>query len=210
MHYLYVITNVTNNKVYIGQSCKENDRWRQHRYFAKSDKPIQYIHHAMKKYGIDNFTYQVVAMTITQDDADKTEEQLIIQYDSRNKDKGYNISSGGDTAWNRGLPKEQQPMYGKKQSDYQKKRVSEVHTGTEKPHTIEWSEKMSKIMSGRKKDEAWKFKIAKSSIGKHNKFSQNIELKIVRLWNKNVPVKELSVMFDCAPGTIRNIVKRHS
>src|SRR5271155_6217700 len=148
MHYLYRITNTINGKVYIGQSNKETERWRQHKWFAKQETPLQYIHHAMAKYGISNFIYEVIATCKTPEDADELEILLINQYDSRNKENGYNISSGGDVSWNRGLPKEQQPMYGKKQSEYFIVRMTEVHAGKAKPHTKEWSEKVSASLMG--------------------------------------------------------------
>lgn len=151
MFYLYKITNMLSSKVYIGQSDKETERWRQHKYFAKyPEKTRQYIHRAMNKYGIDNFIYEVIATCRTDGDADETEKLLIQQYDSQNQDYGYNIAPGGSAAWNRGLPPEQQPMYGKTQSDYQKQRMSEVHTGKIAPHSREWKDNMSKIMKGRK------------------------------------------------------------
>jgi len=92
MHYLYRITDALNNKIYIGQSNKETERWRQHKYLARQNEPVQYIHRAIKKYGVENFTYEVIAQCLTQEDADETEILLIKQYDSRNKDKGYNVA----------------------------------------------------------------------------------------------------------------------
>jgi len=148
MHYIYKITDTLNNKVYIGQSNKETERWRQHKYFARQDEPIQYVHRAMKKYGVENFIYEVIDFAENQWQADCLEINYVNQYNSRNKEKGYNISRGGDAAWNRGLPKEQQPMYGKKQSELFKQRMLEVHRGKTVIHSEEWKEQMSKIMMG--------------------------------------------------------------
>lgn len=90
---------------------------------------------------------------------------MISQYDSRNNEKGYNISPGGDIAWNRGLPKEQQPMYGKKQSEFQKQRMSEVHAGKTVIHSEEWRQMMSNLLTGRKRDEETIQKISISNKG---------------------------------------------
>ena len=160
MHYLYRITNQLNGKVYIGQSNKEKERWRQHKYFARQNA-IQYIHRAMAKYGIENFAYEVIAMCKTPEDADEIETQLITQYDSR--EKGYNISLGGDPAWNRGLPKERQPMYGKKQSDYQKQRCAEVHTGLSIFCSEETKKKMSTSHMGHLVSQETRQKLANAS-----------------------------------------------
>jgi group I intron endonuclease len=95
MHYLYRITNQLNQKVYIGQS-NNSRRWSQHKYFARNpEKTGQYIHRAMAKYGIENFIYEVIATCLIQDDANITEDILIKQYDSRNKEFGYNLNAGG-------------------------------------------------------------------------------------------------------------------
>jgi group I intron endonuclease len=96
MHYLYRITNQLNGKVYIGQTVDAGKRWVAHKSFARNDdKPRQYIHHAIAKYGSSNFVFEVIATCRTQEDTDAIEDQLIQQYDSRNKEKGYNLKTGG-------------------------------------------------------------------------------------------------------------------
>lgn len=96
MHYLYTITDMLNNKVYIGQTVDNKKRWMQHKAYAKHpEKTGQYIHRAMAKYGVENFTFDIIATCKTQEDANETESILIKQYDSRNKDHGYNLMIGG-------------------------------------------------------------------------------------------------------------------
>lgn len=167
MHYLYRITNQFNGKVYIGQSNKETERWRQHKYYARQDEPLQYIHRAMAKYGVENFIYEVIATCQTQNDADELETQLIVQYDSRDKNNGYNVAPGGDHPWNAGLPSELQPMFGKQQSDYQKQKMSETHTGMKlPPHTDEWKQRQKKWMTGRPASKETREKIAEANRNK--------------------------------------------
>ena len=95
MHYLYRITNQLSGKIYIGQSNNKR-RWSQHKYFARHPEQTgQHIHYAMAKYGIENFVFEPIASCRTQEDADEIESILIIQYDSRNKERGYNSRIGG-------------------------------------------------------------------------------------------------------------------
>ena len=205
MHYLYRIVNRLNHKVYIGQTVDEKRRWNAHKSFAKNPEQTgQYIHRSMAKYGIENFIYEVIATCRTQEDADETEAQLIKQYDSRNKKYGYNRSPGGDLCWNRGLPKEEQPMYGKRQSEYQKQRTSESHKGKLNSHSLEWSAKVSAALSGKKKNEKWKEKIAKAQ----TKFSDAQEVQIVNAYETGSTAKELSEQWGCSKRTIFNIVNR--
>ena len=95
MYFLYIIANKITNKIYIGQTKYPEKRWKQHKHLANKKIKHQHIHRAMNKYGIDNFTYEIIAQSINQEDADFAEIELIKQYDSRNPEIGYNFSAGG-------------------------------------------------------------------------------------------------------------------
>lgn len=56
---IYKITNQVNGKIYIGQSIDISRRWRQHRNASCYDSDIP-LYKAIKKYGIDNFTFEVI------------------------------------------------------------------------------------------------------------------------------------------------------
>lgn len=96
MYYLYRITNILNNKTYIGQSVNPGRRWKDHQWLSKNTQE-QYIHRAIAKYGVINFIFEVIATSKTQEDANLLEAQLIIQYNSLNSDFGYNLKPGGMT-----------------------------------------------------------------------------------------------------------------
>jgi group I intron endonuclease len=99
MYYLYKITCIINGKIYIGQTIDYNQRWRQHKWEANREFPRMIINKAMKKYGIDNFVYEVIATCKNIDDANETEAILIKQYESHiSIGKGYNVSNGGNNA----------------------------------------------------------------------------------------------------------------
>lgn len=139
MHYLYRITNLLDNKVYIGQSVDDKYRWRQHIYYAKNpEKTKQYIHRAMNKYGTVNFIFEIIATCRTQEDADMIEIQLISQYDSRNPEKGYNLCQGGGGGW-----------FGKHHTEESKEKNRKSHLGikqseeTKQKHSKTMKEKIS-------------------------------------------------------------------
>lgn len=93
---LYCITNLINNKVYIGQTIDVSKRWSDHRKAFNNLNPTQIIHHAMIKYGIENFLFEVIASCNTQDNANELETLLVSQYDSHiSAGKGYNATLGG-------------------------------------------------------------------------------------------------------------------
>jgi group I intron endonuclease len=200
MHRLYKITNTLNNKVYIGQSNNEIRRWRQHTRFAKQERPLQYVHRAMAKYGIDNFVCEVIAMCLTQEDADEAEIQLIKQYDSQNKGKGYNIASGGDHPWNAGLPKEQQPMYGKKQSEYFIARMTEVHGGKTFVHSENTKNQISRALLGRHRPQ----EVVDKFSGENNGQAKLSADKVLRI-RQEAPYTTYQELADKYGTTIQNI-----
>lgn len=55
---IYKITNLINNKVYIGQSKHIYRRWAQHRSDSKTKEMPLY--RAMRKYGIENFKFEII------------------------------------------------------------------------------------------------------------------------------------------------------
>lgn len=95
-----------NNKIYIGQSNRPRIRWYQHKKESKKDNPSMVINKAMKKYGIDNFTFEVIASILPVENgneyckiADECEEYFIQEYQSHILlGKGYNVSKGGSTS----------------------------------------------------------------------------------------------------------------
>ena len=94
---IYKITNLINQKIYIGQSINIGRRWEQHKYNANNPTSVEYdslLHKAFRKYGLDNFSFDIVEICIKQD-LDNREIYWIAYYDSTNLDKGYNISLGG-------------------------------------------------------------------------------------------------------------------
>lgn len=88
---IYKITNKINNHCYIGQSKNIEERWKHHRNFPlKNSKYPLYL--AFVKYGIDNFSFEVLE-ECSIDELDDKEIKYINQYDSYNN--GYNQTKGG-------------------------------------------------------------------------------------------------------------------
>lgn len=93
---IYKYTNRINGKVYIGQTVDEKQRIREHRNL-RGDFPF---HRAIRKYGWDNFEYEVVFTTISSDKdrlkllLDTMEKYFIRKFNSFGK-SGYNCTLGG-------------------------------------------------------------------------------------------------------------------
>ena len=87
---IYKITNLINDKIYIGKSVNIQKRWNQHKN-AKDSSPI---HLAIQKYGINNFVIDVLE-ECSKDELDQKEKYWIQKYNSYFGD-GYNATIGGD------------------------------------------------------------------------------------------------------------------
>lgn len=87
---VYIHRNLINGKVYIGQTCNLSERWRSggKNYFNS----IKFFN-AIKKYGWNNFSHEVLYDNLNQEAANTLEKELIEKYDSINN--GYNLKEGG-------------------------------------------------------------------------------------------------------------------
>ena len=93
MGYIYRIKNKIDNKIYIGQTIQDlDDRWKQH---LKKHSNCRYLKSAFKKYGVDNFEFQLVCITF-----DNCLDDMEIKYIERYNclvPNGYNLRLGGNS-----------------------------------------------------------------------------------------------------------------
>lgn len=91
---IYKITNIVNNKAYIGQSVRIERRIAEHRQSAlRGDDEVLY--RAMRKYGLQNFQYEVIC-ECEPSQLDELEQYYIQQYHTL-LPNGYNYQLGGST-----------------------------------------------------------------------------------------------------------------
>ena len=90
---IYKITNINNQKTYIGKTVKFLDRWRTH---AKRGCGIERIagklYDAMFEEGLENFTWEVIKVCSKEEQS--TEEKYWIDY-FKSDEYGYNSKKGG-------------------------------------------------------------------------------------------------------------------
>lgn len=54
------------------------------------------IRRAFDKYGWDNFEHMILYTDLTEEEAKQIEQELILKYQTQNREFGYNITAGGD------------------------------------------------------------------------------------------------------------------
>ena len=87
---IYKITNLINEKIYIGQSKNPEKRFKQHISGLKDS----IISAAIIKYGKENFSFEIIEEDI--DNYNEREIYWIQYYNSFNRDFGYNKTLGGE------------------------------------------------------------------------------------------------------------------
>lgn len=152
LHYIYKITNKTNGKMYIGRSKSVESRFYKHiriaETFSESDNHFQAIHGAIKKYGKENFIFDIIE-ECSEENANERESYWINQLKTQNKSYGYNLTSGGDGVLNRSEESKAKwlaKMLGRHLSEEHKQKISESNKG--KIISEEVKQKISKANSG--------------------------------------------------------------
>lgn len=156
------------DKRYIGITCKKPKyRWKN----GSGYKTQQYFYRAINKYGWHNFQHIIVAKGLTEEEAKWLEIELIREWDTTDRDKGYNITWGGEgkNGWtpceesrkkiSEALKGENNPMYGKHHSEESKKKMSE-------PKSEEHKRKISEALKDRQLSEEHKKKLSETRIEK--------------------------------------------
>ncbi len=94
MH-IYKFTHIETGRCYIGQTIQDPNRRRLEHVSDSRHKPKTYhFHNALNKYGIDAFTFEVIAEATTLDELNMLEEFYADKFDCYAN--GYNIRKAGN------------------------------------------------------------------------------------------------------------------
>ena len=94
---IYKITNLKNNKAYIGQSTDIKSRWINHKRELRNNiHRNSHLQNAYNKYGEEAFEYRILEATF-EENLDDAEEYWIDYFDSTNPRKGYNLREGANS-----------------------------------------------------------------------------------------------------------------
>lgn len=138
-NYKVYILEFPNGKVYVGlTSGSVYRRWEN----GNGYRGQAYLWNAICKYEWDNIIKDIYAIDLTEQEAKQIEMELIAYYDSTNRECGYNISTGGESA------------KGIKLSEETKRKISEMNSGEGNPfygkhHSIKTKNKISKANKGK-------------------------------------------------------------
>jgi len=135
---VYKVTNLINNKIYIGQTTQSISSRQKGHYKKIKQNSKTYFHNAIRKYNIENFIWEIIDLACNKEELNLKEKYYIEYFKSFNKEFGYNMTLGGEG----GVPTKEtrekiskaekgqpSPNKGKPMSIEQKKLLSLVHMG---------------------------------------------------------------------------------
>lgn len=92
---IYIHRNKHNGKAYIGQTALGmRSRWHSHKSLMRNGSQLPF-HRALRRYGVNAFDSQVLAVSWSYEDACEVEKQLIASYKTFGR-SGYNATKGGE------------------------------------------------------------------------------------------------------------------
>lgn len=127
-YYVYKHTSPS-GKVYIGITRqKASKRWQAGGGYSYN---VHFIN-AIKKYGWENFSHEILFSELSEEEAKEKEISLIAFYDSTNRDKGYNVSPGGSTISDETMVKIQETRQKTGINEKERKRMISVWSDPQK------------------------------------------------------------------------------
>lgn len=142
MYKVYMYINKINQKKYIGitkMTLKKRAGKNGKKYYG-----CLYFGNAIKKYGWENFTPLILFENLSYEEACLKEKEMIKYYDTRNKEKGYNLQEGGQGPNQYSLIKMRKSHKNKKLTEEHKKNISKGLGGKGK-NNVNFGKKQTEI-----------------------------------------------------------------
>ena len=190
--YIYLTKNNINGKMYIGKRIYKNEN-EDKKYYGSGFL----IKKALKKYGKNNFTKEILCCCENKDELNEKEIYYIEMFDAFNDKNFYNLTKGGEGSTGVSRFGENNPFFGKHHTKETIEIIRNIHKGKKlnehhkniltnsqkgKPKSKEWIESVSGKNSywfGKHLSEETKHKLSLSKIGKTSKN------KGKSLWNED-------------------------
>lgn len=222
MGIIYRFTNLVNNKKYVGQSINEDgSRYRNHMSAVYNQNNSEYnspLHRAMRKYGKENFKYEILISGISDIDLLNQLEIYYIQENDSLIPNGYNIEIGGKN-YSRPKTQEEKEKLTWGQAKLTKEEIVELRLAYQR------KESPKKIYDEKYKDRLhynsflniWSGRRYKNIMpeiienGRHTRLTQEQVDQIRELYKMgNTSYQKLADKFGVSKGTIADIISNRT
>lgn len=218
MGIIYCYTNNINGKKYVGQTINPEQRYNAHKSNCQNPQNKEYdslIHRAFRKYGFDNFKYEILVKDI--DDINILNELEIYYIKKFNCQvpNGYNIESGGKNSLKpQSLEHRKKEMWGKaKLSEEEVIELRKAYLNKESPTEI-YNQKYKDKLHYNSFLNIWvgkRYGLIMPEVfqnGRHTKLTAEI-VKQIRKDRKitNLSYDKLAEKYGISKGTVADIIK---
>lgn len=221
MGIIYCYTNTINGKMYVGQTLNPALRYSAHKSSYQNPNDKEYdslLHRAFRKYGFENFQYEVLADDINDIDLLNQLEIYYIKHYNCKTPNGYNIEDGGKNCNKpKTLEHRKKEIWGQaKLTEEEVIRLRKAYQAKESPTEIynnEYADRMHynsflNIWSGRR------YALIMPEVfenGRHTKLNAEI-VKNIRQdrENEKLSYDKLAVKYGISKGTVADIIKRRT
>jgi group I intron endonuclease len=177
--FIYMIKNIVNNMIYIGQTTRNLNKriWEYKSNYNRNESNNDHLYNAFHKYGWDKFEFSIIDTAESIEELNKKEIEYIKKYNSTNKKLGYNLEEGGRNSIpsQETLDKMSKAHSGVKQSDeWIRKRIPMAGSDEAKKYGKPKTDKEKKYLSeispkyweGKTRDDETKRKISETKKAK--------------------------------------------
>lgn len=185
MYTVYQHKNKINGKNYFGiTSQNPAERWRKD---GSGYKTSPHFYSAIQKYGWDNFEHIILFTNLTKEEACLKEKELIKQYNSMDREYGYNSTSGGEVFV---------------MNEETKQKISNSMKGNKNglnhPCSEEKKRKISEAQKGRSFTEEHKQKLSEAAKKRHVPCSEEKKQNLSKNYphKKRVYCQELDTVYE--------------
>jgi group I intron endonuclease len=205
---IYVLTNIKNNKIYIGQTWEEDVEDRKGTD-GRSYGGCSRLFAAIQEYGIENFKYSILELCYAQNMADYFETYFIRIFNTQNEDIGYNLKAGGSSGAHSEATIQKMVLAHTeerkaKNSEMMKKRhATQGHPMKGQHHTEEIKEQISKTLTGRVLPPE---QVAKSA--KSREMPQEKQKKIAEMYKTDEFVDKILETFGIKTSGLYRVLRR--
>ena len=91
---IYLVTNLINQMKYVGQTTRTLKQRKSSHLSSSKKGSTYYLHRAIRKYGAENFKWEVIHNATSEEELNEKETYFIKEYNT-NSQVGYNLTEGG-------------------------------------------------------------------------------------------------------------------
>lgn len=207
------------NKIYIGITSMNppEKRWQNGNGYKKQE----YFYNAIQRYGWNNFQHEILYVNLAKEEAEQKEIELIAEYQSNNREFGYNIANGGNTLGTMSQEtknkiskanKGNQYGIGHKVSEDARNKISKSMIGNQRGKGQKMSQEVKHKLAESHKTEDFRKKLSEANKGKKHSIETKRKLSESHkgLGSKKVVCIETKVVYDSAiEAAKKNDIKGH-